>query len=182
VLTRRRRRYKRRKVLIAGAAILVVALAAGLAVAAFGGDDDGDAGTEARARNDATAEGLELTSQVLLTQMSRGQVKETYQTLSASCRAKVTRQQWAKHLFGAAAAILQETGTKPADVKVSKVTVRNVEGRGGEVKATLVDADGKTILETPWRRYVHQNDSWRLDDCDVGTPAPAGQEAGGTDG
>ena len=170
---------RNRRWLVLVAALVVVG---GIVAAAFvlmGDDDDTTATGPGEGLKERSAEGLELAAEDLASKRFRGRVRPSYRLLTEGCRERVTQDQWARHLFGAAALIKSEHGVEAKDVQVENVEVRRVRERQGQAKFGIAGPDGDVVYDSPWEAYRYEGGSWRLAACNNIQPAGEGTGAGG---
>lgn len=134
-------------------------LVAAVAVSCSGDDDSGSG-------HPPTADGLAAAAK----QQAQAFIDEpgdTYQYLSADCRARLTRSDWAGELLLASGFFETFAGFELAEATVGDVEVRFVDGESGEALVEFLDPDGDPLDGQDFSVFVYEDGDWRSTDCDT---------------
>lgn len=149
-------------------------------LAACGGGDDGSA-------QPATAEGLEAFVRESAPRVLKAE-EDTYDLLSAECRARFTETEWRAQVV-IAAGFLEAFGLEADKISVGEVVTRDVTATEGEASVEIL-VDGAPFGEEEgfssdptFDRYVYEDGAWRLTSCDdLSGSGDDGESAGPADG
>lgn len=115
----------------------------------------------------ATAAGLEDAARAQIAAFLKAP-GTTYGFLSRDCRKKVSRAEWGVQMAMATSLMEGMFGIKASDLRIGKVTSRNVTATTGEASVEVLDKDGKAFDESGpnFSEFIYENGDWRSTDCE----------------